>query len=24
VLWVSALITAQTGIAYFRGTLDHV
>ena len=24
VLWASALITAQTGIAYFRGTLDHV
>lgn len=23
-LWVAALITAQTGIAYFRGTLDHV
>ena len=24
VLWVAALITAQTGMAYFRGTLDHV
>ena len=24
VLWIAALITAQTGIAYFRGTLDHV
>ena len=23
-LWAAALITAQTGIAYFRGTLDHV
>ena len=23
-LWLAALITAQTGIAYFRGTLDHV
>ena len=23
-LWVAAVITAQTGIAYFRGTLDHV
>ncbi|MGB2001364.1 MAG: CDP-diacylglycerol--glycerol-3-phosphate 3-phosphatidyltransferase [Candidatus Puniceispirillaceae bacterium] len=23
-LWIAALITAQTGIAYFRGTLDHV
>jgi len=24
VLWAAALVTAQTGIAYFRGTLDHV
>ena len=24
VMWVAALITAQTGIHYFRGTLDHV
>ncbi len=23
-LWLAALITAQTGIAYLRGTLDHV
>ena len=23
-LWAAAAITAQTGIAYFRGTLDHV
>lgn len=24
VLWLAAAITAQTGVAYFRGTLDHV
>ena len=24
VLWLAAAITAQTGFAYFRGTLDHV
>ena len=24
VLWFAAAITAQTGFAYFRGTLDHV
>ena len=24
VLWLAAVITAQTGFAYFRGTLDHV
>ena len=24
VLWMAAMITAQTGLAYFRGTLDHV
>jgi|TARA_X000000950_G_scaffold93464_1_gene117669 cardiolipin synthase len=24
VLWGAALVTAQTGVAYFRGTLDHV
>jgi CDP-diacylglycerol--glycerol-3-phosphate 3-phosphatidyltransferase len=23
-LWLAALITAQTGMAYFRETLDHV
>lgn len=23
-LWAAAMVTAQTGIAYFRGTLDHV
>jgi CDP-diacylglycerol--glycerol-3-phosphate 3-phosphatidyltransferase/cardiolipin synthase len=23
-LWLAALVTAQTGITYFRGTLDHV
>ena len=23
-LWVAALITAQTGIQYFRGAVDHV
>ena len=23
-LWLAALITAQTGIAYLRGTLAHV
>lgn len=24
ILWLAALITAQTGWAYYRGTLDHV
>lgn len=23
-LWAAAIVTAQTGIAYFRGTLEHV
>ena len=23
-LWLAALVTAQTGMTYFRGTLDHV